>query len=279
MQNPQKLKLILGDQLNIQHSWFSKNNPESVYVMMEVKEETTYVKHHIQKIVAFFLAMRQFAQELVKRGHEVIYYKFDDPENFGSFEENLTQIINNKNIFMFEYQQPDEYRVQKNIEKWLSTVKIEYKKYETEHFLITPQEFSSIFKGKNYLMENFYRKMRKKHHILMNGEEPIGGQWNFDKENRNKFDAKTPIPKVGKYDHPEIFEIINSIKNSKIETIGEIDATNFIWPTNRTEALELINEFIEVKLPFFGKYQDSLYDKHEFMFHSRISFAMNVKLI
>ncbi|MCS6832992.1 MAG: cryptochrome/photolyase family protein, partial [Flammeovirgaceae bacterium] len=75
------LRLILGDQLNEQHSWFEKVNPSVDYVMMEVLTEATYVTHHIQKIVAFFLAMRHFCQLLREKGHCVIYIALDDADN------------------------------------------------------------------------------------------------------------------------------------------------------------------------------------------------------
>ena len=88
-----KLRLILGDQLNINHSWFGSSEEECTYVMMEVKDETSYVLHHVQKILAIFSAMRSFSEQLKEKNFNVIYIKIDDKDNEHSFEKN---IINNK---------------------------------------------------------------------------------------------------------------------------------------------------------------------------------------
>ena len=92
------LRLILGDQLISTHSWFRQQEPETVYVLMEMMQEQTYVKHHIQKILAFFAAMRNFAFQLQKAGHDVIYLKLDDPENEQTLNGNLQKIIDKRSI-------------------------------------------------------------------------------------------------------------------------------------------------------------------------------------
>ena len=92
-----KLRLILGDQLNINHSWFKENNSNTTYVMMEVKEETSYVLHHAQKIIATFAAMRFFAEQLRQKGFEVIYFKINDKQNKQSFYQNIYKTIKEKN--------------------------------------------------------------------------------------------------------------------------------------------------------------------------------------
>ncbi len=105
------LRLILGDQLNAQHSWFAKVRKDTVYTLMEVRQETDYVKHHIQKIAGFFSAMRHFGAALSRRGHRVVYLRLDDPHNEQSFERNLIRLIKSKHVDRFEYMQPDEYRL------------------------------------------------------------------------------------------------------------------------------------------------------------------------
>ena len=101
-----KLRLILGDQLNINHSWFDSSEDECIYVMMEIKDETSYVLHHIQKILAIFSAMRSFSDQLKEKNFNVIYIKIDDKDNEHSFEKNIQKIIKKFNINIFEYQQP-----------------------------------------------------------------------------------------------------------------------------------------------------------------------------
>ncbi len=90
------LRLILGDQLNLQHSWFEEVNPNVMYVMAEMRQETDYVKHHIQKVVAFFLSMRNFSDELVKKGHQFIYYKISDANNPQDLEQLILDLVEKK---------------------------------------------------------------------------------------------------------------------------------------------------------------------------------------
>ena len=115
------LRLILGDQLNHQHSWFESTNENAFYVIMEMRQETDYVNHHIQKIIAFFMAMRSFSDYLISEGHQVIYLKLDDESNTQSLTKNLDKIIKELDIEAFEYQQPDEYRLSEMLKKFVNT--------------------------------------------------------------------------------------------------------------------------------------------------------------
>ena len=169
---PQTLRLILGDQLNAQHSWFETVNDDVLYVMMEVRQETDYVQHHIQKVVAFFAAMRAFASERQAEGHQFIYLSLDDQQNLQDITQNLDRIIEEYEIKRFEYQLPDEYRLDQQMEAYASHLKITTSIADTEHFLTKRDDLKEIFKGKKtYLMESFYRKMRKKYGIMMETED------------------------------------------------------------------------------------------------------------
>jgi deoxyribodipyrimidine photolyase-related protein len=105
------LRLILGDQLNAQHSWLQAKDPSILYVLMEILPETQYVQHHVQKVCAFFLAMRSFAENLQAAGHSVQYFQLDDPDNQQSFEANCQALIESHSIQRFEYQLTDEWRL------------------------------------------------------------------------------------------------------------------------------------------------------------------------
>ena len=117
MGSPKTLRLILGDQLNSKHSWFRKKDDNVTYVLMEVLQETDYVRHHIQKVAAFFAAMRAFADALRKTNHTVIYIRLDDPDNQQTFEDNLQHLIKKHNFKQFEYLLPDEYRLDQTLKK------------------------------------------------------------------------------------------------------------------------------------------------------------------
>ena len=179
------LRLILGDQLNSQHSWFTKTNPDVTYLMLEMRQETDYVTHHIQKVLGFFLSMRQFAQELQEKGHQFIYLTLDDPQNQQSLATQIKTLVTKEGFNRFEYLLPDEYRLDQQLKECCNDLGIPCQAVDTEHFLSDREFLTNFFKGKKtYLMESFYREMRRKYQILMEGNQPITGQWNYDQDNR-----------------------------------------------------------------------------------------------
>ncbi len=273
------LRLILGDQLNHHHSWYNEVNNDHIYVMMEMGQELTYITHHIQKVVAFFLAMREFAKHLKSEGHQVIYLKLDDPKNSQNLTENLQRLIKENSIEHFEYQLPDEYRLDQQLSTLCEQLEISVEAADTEHFLTTRTELADFFKGKKtLLMESFYRMMRKKHEVLMEGSQPIGGKWNYDHENRKKAPKGTYFPNPKSF-NKNVVEITDLLQKEGIKTIGHIDPKHFIWPVSRAESLNLLDFFVSDCLPFFGKYQDAMTTEGWSLFHSRLSFAINAKLL
>lgn len=276
---PHTLRLLLGDQLNRQHSWFLQKDDGVCYVLMETLSETNYVWHHIQKVVAFFLSMRAFAAELRQHGHQVKYLTLDDPENFQSISENIRQLVQKHGIQRFEYQLPDEYRLDEVLQKLCESLEIETQAFDSEHFLTTRYELRDFFKGKKtYLMESFYRAMRKKYEVLMepDGNTPLTGRWNYDPENRKKLPDNQAIPSVLNFER-DVTDLVQMLDKLKVVTIGRVEATKFNWAVTRAENLELLDHFIEQRLAKFGAYQDAMTERDEVLFHSRLSFALNTK--
>ncbi len=276
------LRLILGDQLNHQHSWFQQQDKEVVYIMMEVRQETDYVVHHIQKVIAFFVAMRTFAEVIKSAGHEVIYLRLDDTNNLQSIHHNIMATIQVSDFESFEYQLPDEYRVDeqlKNLAVALQRLGKACYAVDSAHFLSERLELATFFKGKKtFLMESFYRMMRKKYNILMDGNEPIDGRWNFDAENRKKL-PKNHRPVEPLTFNKDVTDVYQLIIKQGITTIGNVNPKNFIWPTSREESLALLTFFVEHCLPLFGTYEDTMHPSYWSIYHSRLSFSMNVKLL
>ncbi|MCH7410745.1 cryptochrome/photolyase family protein [Belliella sp. DSM 111904] len=277
------LRLILGDQLNANHSWFEEADSNVTYLIMEIMQEAEYTNHHIQKVVAFFLAMRNFGEFLKEKGHEVIYFHLDDDENTQTLKENVLMLVEQHDFVRFEYQLPDEYRLDQILleltEKLESDLGVSVKLVDSEHFLTERGFLKDFFKGKKtYLMETFYRAMRAKYNVLMDGKEPLTGKWNYDHENRNKL--KDPLLLVQPKTFPKaVKEMVKMIHSKGATTIGEIDENAFDWPVSREESLEVLRYFCEKLLFRFGEYQDAMYDGDSFLFHSRLSFALNVKMI
>ena len=273
------LRLILGDQLNHNHSWYREVNPNIHYLMAEMRQETDYVRHHIQKVVGFFLAMRNFANELQQNGHQVHYLKISDDNNPQSLELVINKYIEQHNIEAFEYQLPDEYRLDQQLRDICESLEITTSSKDTEHFYTSREELSIFFKGKKQLlMESFYRMMRKKHEIMMVGGEPEGGKWNFDHSNRKKWQGSPEIPKEKGFDE-NVTALVSEIETANVETFGVIDAKTFPWPTSRKACMSLLDYFCKNLLPHFGDYQDAFHTQERFLFHSRLSFAMNTKMI
>lgn len=275
-----KLRLILGDQLNTNNSWYKQVDDNVMYFMAEMRQETDYVAHHIQKVVAFFQSMREFAAWLKTQGHTVIYYPLDAKENQQDLTHNLQQLISQKNISKFEYQLPDEYRLDQQLNVFCNEISILSEAVDTQHFYTTRQELSNFFHGrKQVIMEYFYRYMRKKHDILMvNAKDPEGGKWNFDHSNRKKWKGTPAVP-VEKYFRKDVSSLVALLKQQGITTIGNIDANNFQWPTNRLESLSLLDYFCKNLLKHFGDYQDAMDPNEYYLFHSTLSFAMNSKML
>lgn len=279
-ENQRILRLILGDQLNIQHSWFREINENITYVLMEIRSETDYAQHHIQKVIGFLAAMQHFAKELTEQGHQVLYIHLNDGDNFHSFEKNCREIISKNNFTKFEYQLPDEYRVDEHLKQFTYTLKIPFDVFDTEHFYSTRNELGDLFEGKKmYLMETFYRHMRKKHKVLIvEGDKPFNGKWNFDEDNRQKLPKEhTPISPLLFDNNVQKIEL--EIQKANIKTIGTVDSKHFIWPMNRAQSLQLLDFFVENCLSLFGTFQDAMAPNEWSIYHARLSFSMNVKLI
>ncbi|MCB0593086.1 MAG: cryptochrome/photolyase family protein [Lewinellaceae bacterium] len=280
-QKYRKLRLILGDQLNIRHSWFKEKDGQVLYVLMETRSETGYVRHHIQKVIGFFLAMRAFADELREKGHQVRYIRLDDKANQQSISSNIKKLVSQHGIRQFEYLLPDEYRLDEELKSLCQELDCASEPFDTEHFLTPRQGVATFFEGKKtYLLEYFYRHIRKQYHILMeeDGESPLTGRWNYDQENRKKLPKGQAIPEPLHFQR-DVSGLAQMLREEKVETIGTVDEKRFAWPVTRQECQELLNHFARHQLPLFGAYQDAMSERSYLLFHSKLSFAMNVKLL
>ena len=280
MKNKKTLRLLLGDQLNSKHSWFATTDASVQYVLMEIKSETNYALHHLQKIIGFFGAMQSFAKKLQALGHQVIYIHLNDPNNLHCFDKNISTIISNYQITTFEYLQPDEYRVDEHLKQFCAKLSIESYVFDTEHFYSSRSELSELFAGKKtYLMETFYRYMRKKHKVLLiDDDKPMHGKWNFDADNRSKL-PKNHQPIAPIVFNNDLHHIEEEIKKANITTIGKVDSKHFIWPIDREQAISVLEYFVAHCLPLFGTFQDAMAPEEWSIYHSRLSFSLNLKII
>ena len=274
------LRLILGDQLNPLHSWLEQTRTDVVYVLMEVRSETDYVRHHAQKVLGIFAAMRDFATQLKRAGHRVRYVAIDDPSNRQSLTDNLDALIAHYAATAVQYQAPDEWRLDAQLRDWAGACPVPVQRVDSEHFFTARDETARQFAGKKqWLMESFYRQQRKKHRVLMTPDgQPEGGQWNFDADNRKPWSGKPPAPADTRpcHDHSALWQ---SIEAAGVKTLGQAQAGAFRWPLNRAEALAQLEHFIAHGLPHFGDHQDAISRHSWHLFHSLLSFALNTKML
>ncbi len=283
MSAPHTLRLVLGDQLDPAHSWFAQVQPDVVYVLMEVRQETDYVLHHAQKILAIFAAMRDFARQLREAGHRVRYVALDDPSNRQSITANLDALVLHYGAACVQWQAPDEWRLDQQLATWaqgLHGTSCEASCVDTEHFLTARDELAQQFKGRSqWLMEHFYRRMRRHWGVLLTPTgEPEGGQWNFDHDNRKPWPG-TPAPPADArptHDHSALWQML---QRAGVASFGDPQATQIRWPVNRAEALSCLDAFIEAALPHFGAYEDAMSSQAPRLFHSLLSFALNLKML
>lgn len=274
------LRLVLGDQLNPQHSWFQQVDAQVVYVLMEVRQETDYVLHHAQKILAIFAAMRDLARQLRTAGHRVRYVALDDASNRQSIPDNLTALAAHYSAHTVQWQQPDEWRLDAQLQDWASTSGLHCSVVGSEHFLTARDDLATQMHGRRqWLMEHFYRSMRRRYRLLLDEhDQPAGGQWNFDHDNRKPWPGTPSAPADWRptHDHRALWDLL---QRCGVHSFGEPQADAVRWPLNRAEALACLEAFITHALPHFGDYEDAMTSQAPRLFHSLLSFSLNVKML
>ena len=277
------LSLILGDQLNLNHPWLQTTDKNTTYALYETWSETTYTRHHVQKVCAFFIAMRAFADELRTAGHQVIYRTLDETRELQlkSIPDTLLYDAEKLGADTIRYQLPDEYRLDRELKKLSENFGGVIESTDTDHFLSSRDDLAELFKGKKtYLMETFYRMMRKRHKVMMedNGEDPLTGKWNYDHDNRGSLPKDITFPEAATFPK-DAAAIVEMLERNGVETIGRIKDNTLSYPTSRAECLEALSDFVQNRLPLFGTYQDAMTVRHPLLYHANLSFAMNVKMI
>ena len=267
------LRIVLGDQLTRSLSALRKCRPGDTVLMMEVAEETTYVKHHKQKLVLILSAMRHFADELRRDGLSVDYVRLDHPANTGSFTGEVQRAIARHAPSRIVVTEPGEWRVMEMMKGWGAEI------LGDDRFFATPAGFAAWAKGRKQLrMEFFYRDMRRLSGLLMEGDEPAGGQWNFDHDNRKPLPKDVAPPKRRRFEPDAITrEVMDMVAQRFPDHFGDLEP--FGWAVTREDALEALDHFISSCLPSFGDYQDAMKQGDGFLYHSIISPYLNIGLL
>ena len=274
------LRFVLGDQLNRRvSSLIDLDLAHDTVLLVEVRDEATYVRHHKQKIAFLFAAMRHFAAELEAEGVTVDYVHLTDPHNAGSFTGELKRAVARHAPERVVVTEPGEWRVWDMMQDWRETLPVPLEIRSDNRFLCPREDFARWAEGRHHLrMETFYRGMRRRTGLLMDGGEPVGGRWNFDPDNRKRLPKGHRLPdRIGFQPDATTRETIALVEREFADHFG--DLATFSWPVTRADALAALKHFIAVCLPTFGDYQDAMKAGAPYLYHALLSPPLNAGLL
>ena len=279
------LVLILGDQLDFESSAFDQFDvQQDKVVMIEAIEESTHVWSHKARTALFLSAMRHFADALRKKKIRVLYRALG-ADNDATLADGLAVTIVAEKPQKLIVVEPGDRRVEAAITQLCDTHACPLAIRMDTHFLSSKADFARwAGKTKTLRMEFFYRDMRRKTGVLMEGDKdgakPVGGEWNYDAENRKSFvksgPKDVPVPPV--FAHDAITKEVLALVESQFASHPGTTA-NFNWPVTRHEALTALDDFVVNRLPQFGPHQDAMWTTMPFGWHALLSSSLNLKLI
>lgn len=276
------LVIVLGDQLDLDASGFDGFDVATDAVWMaEVAEESTHVWSGKPRTAMFLAAMRHFALALRGAGRALHYTRLDDDGNPGTLAAQLQADIQRLRPAGLVMTAPGDWRVLQAIKAVAASAGLPLDIREDRHFFGTVREFAAHAKGRKSLrMEYFYREQRQRHGVLMRDGQPVGGQWNFDADNREAFGAAGPgaVPARTAFQPDAMTRDVIALVNARFQHHpGRLD--DFAWPVTRAQALQALQAFIAQRLPMFGRYQDAMWPGDPWLYHSHLSAALNLKLL
>lgn len=276
-----RLILVLGDQLDEESSAFDHfDAAHDVVLIVEARGEATHVWSHKARTALFLSAMRHFAERLRERGWRVEYRRLDthrDESLVDGWRAAIAQLQPRSLVCV----EPGDLRVWRMLNETAAACGLPSDIREDRHFMCSRSEFARWAGDRKSLrMEFFYRQMRRVHGALMDGDQPAGGQWNFDSENRRSFGRNGP----GFLPSPPVFEpdaitrdVLALVEREFPDHPGML--SQFNWPVTRVQALRALASFIEDRLDTFGHYQDAMWSGMSFGWHSLLSTSLNLKLL
>ncbi|MEM9230158.1 MAG: cryptochrome/photolyase family protein [Pseudomonadota bacterium] len=276
--NGPRLILVLGDQLSAGISSLRSGDPKrDIVLMAEVMEEASYVPHHKKKIAFVFAAMRHFAAELTRAGWTVRYVQLDDRDNSGSLIGEIERALRTNSAKQVVVTEPGEERLKAALSDWASPIPCML--LEDDRFIANHTDFQTWAEGRKQLrMEYFYREMRRKTGLLMRGDSPEGGKWNYDASNRKPAKADLFMPRPVQIEPDDITsEVLELVEAWFPENFGELRP--FWFAVTRTDALRALDHFVTDALPRFGDYQDAMLSGAPFLYHSVLAQYINVGLL
>ena len=275
-----RLVPVLGDQLSpTLSSLADADKAGTVVLMTEVADETTYVRHHKRKLALILSAMRHHADRLRREGWTVDYVRLDDPGNTGSFTGEVARAAKRHEATRVVVTEAGEHRVQAMLEGWEVETGLPVEIRPDTRFLLTRPEFARWADAQGgLLLEFFYRDMRRRTGLLMEGVEPAGGRWNYDRENRKPAAADLFMPRPLSFGPDETTrEVLELVERRFPDHPGRLDG--FDMAVNAEDAERQAANFLAHALPDFGTYQDAMLAGEPHLWHSILSPYINLGLL
>ena len=275
------LRLVLGDQLSESLAGLRDLDPAADTVLLaEVMAECTYVRHHKQKITLVLSAMRHFAASLAALGLRLRYVRLDDPGNTGSLEGEVLRAVRDLRPDRVVVTHPGEWRLLEAMRGWEEAAGVPVDIREDDRFLCSLHEFRRWAADQRQLrMEFFYRAMRRSHGVLMEEDgTPLGGTWNFDRENRAPLRRMPPVPPRPLVEPDATTrEVMALVERHFAGHFGTLE--DFGWPVTRAQAVRALEDFVGRRFPGFGLHQDQMASGEPFLFHALVSTSLNLGLL
>lgn len=270
------LGLIFPDQLSKNNLVYENLNKDDVLLYFEPVQTFYDIPHHKQKIIFLISSLRKLIQSHNRKNS--IHKKISKQPP--KLKDTLKEILQENEFNKLYVTKPSDFQTLKDLMFFCQIHSIELIVLKDTKFICSNEDFQSWSAGKKSLIQEFfYRWVRKKYSILMDGDKPIGGKWNLDKDNRKGASAiKEDIPKRNNIKTDElIVGVMVEVNEVFKDSFGEID--NFNWATTHDEAWEQMNWFYKVYFKNFGSYQDAMKSDEPFMFHSLLSAYLNAGLL
>jgi deoxyribodipyrimidine photolyase-related protein len=276
------LVIVPGDQLDLDAAAFDDFDAAHDAVWMaEVAEESTHVGSSQPRTALFLSAMRHFARALREAGRPLHYTALDDAGNRGGLAAQLSADIERLRPQRLVMTAPGDWRVLQTLRDVAEACCLPLDIREDHHFFCSVRDFAAHARGRRSLrLEYFYREQRVRHRVLMDGDRPIGGAWNFDAENRAPFGREGPgrVPPRCRFEPDAITrEVIALVRERFADHPGSLD--DFAWPVTREQALHALHRFVDERLPCFGRHQDAMWPGEPWLYHAHIAAALNLKLL
>ena len=244
-------------------------------------EETLFFnqfRFHKKKLAFHRASMRWYASHLKDQGYEIDY--IDAQDELCDIRKLVPQ-LGEQGIREIHYADLADDWLRQRLDQSAEDESIELMEHDTPMFFNSRMEIRDYFDQQDsYNQTAFYRQQRKKLGILIDEEQnPVGGKWSFDPENRSKYPADREPPELSFPAENEYYkEARSSVEEHFSDNYGHIDP-ELRYPITHGDAETWLNQFLENRFQAFGDYQDAMVRDAAFLHHSLLSPMLNSGLL